>query len=138
MVENIVISLPKSIILQNCYPYKNTNYGFNGGFLKGFYLELKPRSKRKDFNSLVVASSSNGSSSNGGGWFYFNVTGFPFPLGPFLNRSTVRTEVVKNIIWLFKQEQSLGFSNVFINTRMTVIKLKSGGLWIHAFIAPTK
>ncbi|KAF6171736.1 hypothetical protein GIB67_007257 [Kingdonia uniflora] len=138
MVENIAVSLPKSSILQNCCPYKNTNYNFNGGFLKGFCLELKPRSKRKDFNSLVVASSSNDSSSNGGGRFYFNVTGFPFPLGPFLNRSTVRTEAVKNFIWLFEQEQALGFSSVSTNTRMTVIKLKSGGLWIHAPIAPTK
>lgn len=25
--------------------------------------------------------------------FYFNFTGFPFPLGPFLNRRTIRTEV---------------------------------------------
>lgn len=25
--------------------------------------------------------------------FYINFTGFPFPLGPFLNRRTIRTEV---------------------------------------------
>lgn len=26
--------------------------------------------------------------------FYFNVTGFPFPLGPLLRRPTLRTEVI--------------------------------------------
>ncbi|KAL3633219.1 hypothetical protein CASFOL_022746, partial [Castilleja foliolosa] len=45
---------------------------------------------------------------------------------------------VKDRIWLFEQEQALGFSNVSTNIRMTVIKLKSGGLWVHAPIAPTK
>ena len=45
---------------------------------------------------------------------------------------------VKNCIWLFEQEQALGFSSVSTNIRMTVIKLKSGGLWVHAPIAPTK
>jgi hypothetical protein len=28
-----------------------------------------------------------------GSRFYFNITGFPFPLGPFFERQTVRTEV---------------------------------------------
>ena len=41
-------------------------------------------------------------------------------------------------MWVFEQPQSLGFSNVTTNVRMVVIKLKSGGLWIHAPIAPTK
>lgn len=71
------------------------------------------------------------------GRFYFNVTGFPFPLGPFLQRRTIRKEIEKGRIWTFEQEQALGFSNVATNTRMTVIKLKSGGLWVHAPIAPT-
>jgi hypothetical protein len=31
--------------------------------------------------------------TSGSGRFYFNFTGFPFPLGPFLNRRTIRTEV---------------------------------------------
>jgi len=39
---------------------------------------------------------------------------------------------------MFEQEQALGFSSVSTNIRMTVIKLKSGGLWVHAPIAPTK
>ncbi len=41
-------------------------------------------------------------------------------------------------IWLFEQEQALGFSNVTTNVRMTVIRLQSGGLWVHAPIAPTQ
>lgn len=47
-------------------------------------------------------------------------------------------QAVKDSIWLFEQEQALGFSSVSTNIRMTVIKLKSGGLWVHAPIAPTK
>ncbi|KAF9590092.1 hypothetical protein IFM89_030840 [Coptis chinensis] len=58
-------------------------------------------------------------------------------LDAIVKRSTLRTEAVKNCIWLFEQEQALGFSSVSTNIRMTVIKLKSGGLWIHAPIAPT-
>nr|CAD1828208.1 unnamed protein product [Ananas comosus var. bracteatus] len=89
---------------------------------------------------LVVASAAASGGGGGGGAerFYLNFTGFPFPLGPFLNRRTIRTEAVRDCIWLFEQEQALGFSSVSTNIRMTVIKLKSGGLWVHALIAPTK
>ncbi|CAI5476393.1 unnamed protein product [Closterium sp. Yama58-4] len=65
------------------------------------------------------------------------ITGFPFPLRPFLSRKTYRYEVDRGSIWCFEQEQGLGFSNVTTNVRMTVIKLKSGGLFVHAPIAPT-
>ncbi|GFQ01449.1 hypothetical protein PHJA_002288800 [Phtheirospermum japonicum] len=105
----------------------------SGSPLRGLCVELKPiRSIHRKEVSLVVAAAS------GGGRFYFNFTGFPFPLGPFLNRRTIRYEAVKDSIWLFEQEQALGFSSVSTNIRMTVIKLKSGGLWVHAPIAPTK
>lgn len=73
-----------------------------------------------------------------GGRFYWNVTGFPFPLGPFLERNTIRVQVQRGSIWTFEQQQALGFSSVTTNVRMTVIKLKTGGLWVHAPIAPTK
>lgn len=87
----------------------------------------------------VSASAANSESSQGRpGRFYFNVTGFPFPLGPFFERRTIRKEVDKGRIWTFEQEQALGFSSVTTNTRMTVIKLRTGGLWVHAPIAPTK
>lgn len=70
--------------------------------------------------------------------FHISITGFPFPLGPFIQRRTVRKEVDKGRLWLFEQEQSLGGSNVTTVVRMTVLKLKSGGLWVHAPVAPTR
>ncbi|BDA42088.1 hypothetical protein COCOBI_02-8900 [Coccomyxa sp. Obi] len=73
-----------------------------------------------------------------GGRFYWNITGFPFPLGPLLTRKTIRYEVERGSMWMFEQEQALGFSNVTTNVRMTIIKLRSGGLWVHAPIAPTQ
>ncbi|XP_047094934.1 uncharacterized protein LOC124707322 [Lolium rigidum] len=88
--------------------------------------------------SASAAEEASSGSASSSSRFYFNITGFPFPLGPFLNRRTIRTEAVKGSVWLFEQEQALGFSSVSTNTRMTVIKLRSGGLWVHAPIAPTK
>jgi len=67
----------------------------------------------------------------------YTLLGSPFPLRPVFERKTIRKEVVKGKVWTFEQQQGLGFSNVTINTRMTVIKLSSGGLWINAPIAPT-
>ncbi|CAN6332439.1 unnamed protein product [Urochloa humidicola] len=98
---------------------------------------LRSRRPRLAVSASAAAESEAASGSER---FYFNFTGFPFPLGPFLNRRTIRTEAVKGRIWLFEQEQeqALGFSSVSTNIRMTVIKLKSGGLWVHAPIAPTK
>ncbi|KAL4541310.1 hypothetical protein Ndes2526B_g05848 [Nannochloris sp. 'desiccata'] len=75
--------------------------------------------------------------SSSSGDSYFNVTGYPFPLGPITKRKTIRREIERNSIWVFEQPQSLGFSNVTTNCRMTVIKLASGALWVHAPIAPT-
>eukprot|EP00878_Enallax_costatus_P007051 GHUV01007390.1.p1 GENE.GHUV01007390.1~~GHUV01007390.1.p1 ORF type:complete len:359 (+),score=32.26 GHUV01007390.1:261-1337(+) len=72
-----------------------------------------------------------------GSRFYFNFTGFPFPLGPFFQRKTVRNEVVRGQVWTFEQTQAF-FFDVFTPVRMTVIKLKSGGLWVHAPVAPTQ
>ncbi|XP_042518412.1 uncharacterized protein LOC122092147 isoform X2 [Macadamia integrifolia] len=137
MVTAIAVSFPKSSFLQNPQSIGDPTSTFLGGPLKGICLHLKPRSQRRDYFRLVVTSASTTTTSNNGGRFYLNFTGFPFPLGPFLNRRTTRTEAVKDCIWLFEQEQALGFSSVSTNIRMTVIKLKSGGLWIHAPIAPT-
>lgn len=72
-----------------------------------------------------------------GGDGYINITGFPFPLGPITQRKTYRYEVDPGRIWTFEQRQSLGFTSVSTSVRMTVIKLKSGGLWVHAPVAPT-
>ncbi|KAG8384646.1 hypothetical protein BUALT_Bualt04G0139500 [Buddleja alternifolia] len=135
MAAAIAVPSPKSSTL--------ASLEFNSTFLsgspvKGLCFQVKPtRAKHKKEVNLVVAAAASGEAT-GGGRFYFNFTGFPFPLGPFLNRRTMRYEAVKDSIWLFEQEQALGFSSVSTNIRMTVIKLKSGGLWVHAPIAPTK
>ncbi len=62
---------------------------------------------------------------------------FPFPLGPLLVRETIRTEVERGTLWIFEQEQSLA-NSTSTNVRMTAIRLASGGIWIHAPIAPTR
>ncbi|KAJ1452895.1 hypothetical protein M885DRAFT_486172 [Pelagophyceae sp. CCMP2097] len=66
---------------------------------------------------------------------YINFTGFPFPLGPFLTRRTVRETIVPGRAWSFEQEQSL--IGIAANTRMVVIKLRSGALWCYNPVAPT-
>ncbi|THU48143.1 hypothetical protein C4D60_Mb09t23100 [Musa balbisiana] len=129
---------PNTALTQNSLSFRSqSRHSFLGGLPKNLFLDRKPsRSGRKGAAGLVVAAA--GENGGGSGRFYLNFTGFPFPLGPFLNRRTIRTEAVKDCIWLFEQEQALGFSSVSTNIRMTVIKLKSGGLWVHAPIAPTK
>lgn len=98
MVAAVAVFSPKSSLLQNPISFRGPNSSFLGGSLKGLFLQLKPRNRSRDFINLVVASASSSSSSStnssGGGRFYLNFTGFPFPLGPFLNRRTIRTEVV--------------------------------------------
>lgn len=137
---------PNTAIIQKSLSFPSPTHQAFGGLSKRSNLDSKfagrMEKKKKNEKGLVggvVTASASESSirSGGGGRFYINITGFPFPLGPFLNRSTARTEAVKDSIWLFEQEQALGFSSVSTNIRMTVIKLKSGGLWIHAPIAPT-
>ena len=68
-----------------------------------------------------------------------NVTGFPFPLTPFLSRRTTRKTLIENVAWSFEQEQGIGFGlGVTTNVRMTVIRLNDGSLWVHDPIAPTE
>lgn len=105
MVATIfAVSYPKSTIVQNPVPLKDPNSNFLGGSLKTLSLQLKPRGKKRDISNLVVASAGNiiaeTSSKGDSSRFYLNFTGFPFPLGPFLNRRTIRTEVSLFIIML--------------------------------------
>lgn len=118
----------------------SASYGFLcGSRVNSLRVQPKLRTNNPVVISAAASNAPTGAASKGGvGRFYFNITGFPFPLGPFLNRRTIKTEAVKDCIWLFEQEQALGFSSVSTNIRMTVIKLRSGGLWVHAPIAPTK
>ena len=61
-----------------------------------------------------------------------------FPLVPAFARRTFRHEVDPGRVWFFEQKQGIGLGlNVSVNVRMTVVKLRSGGLWVHAPIAPT-
>lgn len=88
----VAFPLSKSAVYRN--PELNSNF-ISGLPLKGLCLQLKPP-KVKSISSVVTAASavSGGDDSGGsGGRFYLNFTGFPFPLGPFLNRRTIRTEV---------------------------------------------
>ncbi|KAM0884884.1 hypothetical protein ACQ4PT_030700 [Festuca glaucescens] len=80
-----------------------------------------PRGRPRLAVSASAGDEASSGSASSSSRFYFNITGFPFPLGPFLNRRTIRTEAVKGSVWLFEQEQALGFSSVSTNTRMTVI-----------------
>ena len=74
----------------------------------------------------------------GAGRAYANFTGFPFPLAPFTQRRTVRRQV-SGAMWVFEQEQGIGLGLGVSNlTRMTVVRLRSGGLLVHAPIAPTR
>lgn len=41
-------------------------------------------------------------------------------------------------MWSFEQPQSLAFSSVHVNVRMTVTRLSTGGLLIYNPIAPTE
>ncbi|XP_078442678.1 lysine-tRNA ligase [Wolffia australiana] len=134
MATAATTSLPTAELRQTSASIASSTSSFS---LRRALPRLVSPSKRTS-HCRVVASSGPGSSVGGGERFYLNFTGFPFPLGPFLNRRTTRVEAVKGSIWLFEQEQALGFSSVSTNIRMTVIKLKSGGLWVHAPIAPTK
>ncbi|CDY34700.1 hypothetical protein HID58_044793 [Brassica napus] len=136
----IAVHLPKhASFLPNPKLPLNQNSSFLGVSLK-IGRPMSVNRKMKGPVTVSAASTSKTVVTDGdrSKQFYINFTGFPFPLGPFLNRRTIRTEAVKGSIWMFEQEQALGFSSVSTNIRMTVIKLKSGGLWVHAPIAPTK
>ncbi|KAG5189708.1 hypothetical protein JKP88DRAFT_262068, partial [Tribonema minus] len=63
---------------------------------------------------------------------YRLITGLP--LKPFFERETRRYDAGQGM-WTFEQEQA--FFNVSTNIRMTAVQLPSGGLWVHAPVAPT-
>ena len=58
------------------------------------------------------------------------------PLYPYGRRRTLRTEVVKDMVWTFDQIQ--GILYVVVPIRMSVVKLEKGGLLIYAPVAPTR
>ncbi|KAM1217968.1 hypothetical protein PS1_045623 [Malus domestica] len=85
----VAVSSPKSTIFQNPISLREEPSSSHfGGSLEGFLFPGKSKS-RKAINLVVAATNSTISGSRGGGdRFYTNFTGFPFPLGPFVNRSS--------------------------------------------------
>ena len=57
------------------------------------------------------------------------------PIYPYGQRRTIRKEIIKDTIWTFDQLQGIFY--VVVPIRMTVIKLKKGGLLVYAPVAPT-
>ena len=51
------------------------------------------------------------------------------------NRTVLKENVLAEKVWTFDQLQ--GLLDVYVNVRMTVVKLKNGGLWVHNPVAPT-
>lgn len=106
------VPLPKSSPLSS----RELNSSFlSGPPLKALRLPAKSRRSkdRTELTMVMAATAAGGETSGGGGRFYFNFTGFPFPLGPFLNRQTLRYEVsaavsvfFKNFIWIFTDKRA--------------------------------
>ncbi len=65
------------------------------------------------------------------GWLFWPVV----PIYPYGQRRTIRKEVIKDTIWTFDQLQGIFY--VVVPIRMTVVKLKKGGLLVYAPVAPT-
>lgn len=59
---------------------------------------------------------------------------FPALTPPFWNRATIQYDLGRNA-WAF--EQLLAFANVTATIRCNVIRLKTGGLWVHSPQWPT-
>lgn len=66
---------------------------------------------------------------------YINLTGFPFPLGPFTERRTVETELVAGKVYGFEQEQKL--SGITANVRAVVFRMNDNHLLVYNPVAPT-
>lgn len=67
---------------------------------------------------------------------YLTITGFPFPLGPFVEKKTVQTELVKDRVYGFEQEIKL--ATITANVRSTVFRMRDGHLLVYNPGAPTK
>jgi len=57
------------------------------------------------------------------------------PIAPYSNRKPIRREVGPSV-WMF--EQIFGFGYIHVPIRMTVVGMKSGGLFVYAPVAPTR
>lgn len=86
-----------------------------------------------DLQQVAAAPAKAGKSAGRG---YINLTGFPFPLGPFTERRTVETELVKGQVYGFEQEQSL--SGITANVRSVVFRMRDNTLLVYNPVAPTE
>lgn len=95
---------PNTEFKQNSLSISSKTHQSLAGFSKRSNLGWKSGGKKRNLIGLVVASATESRIRSGDGRFYFNFTGFPFPLGPFLNRRTIRTEVsgISMILLIFK------------------------------------
>lgn len=66
---------------------------------------------------------------------YINFTGFPFPLGPFFERTTVATELVPNRVYSF--EQTLDLGGIEANVRSLAFRMRDNHLLVYNPVAPT-
>ena len=57
------------------------------------------------------------------------------PVGTYKTKKTILKEIVPDTIWTF--DQKFGILNVQVPLRMTVVKLKSGGLFVYNPVAAT-
>lgn len=86
----MAVHLPKhSSFLPNPKLPLNQNSDFLGVSLK----IGRPMSVNRKMKGPVTVSAASTVEGDRSKQFYINFTGFPFPLGPFLNRRTIRTEV---------------------------------------------
>lgn len=67
--------------------------------------------------------------------WYLNFTGFPFPLGPFTERKTVMTEIIKDRVYRFEQSQDLG--GITANVASLVFRMRDNRLLVYNPVAPT-
>jgi hypothetical protein len=58
------------------------------------------------------------------------------PIYPYGQKRTLRQEIVPDWIWTFEQLQGIFY--VVVPIRMTVVRLKDGGLLVYAPVAPTR
>lgn len=72
----------------------------------------------------------NSSKEQKWGWWFL------LPLYPYNQRATIRKEIIKDQIWTFEQPHGLLYAVVPI--RMTILKLREGGLLVYCPIAPTQ
>lgn len=86
--------------------------------------------------SEVVAAAESSIATPAASRSYVFLTGFPFPLGPFFERKTVQTELVKDRVYSF--EQQIKLTGVTANVRSTVFRMRDNHLLVYNPVAPTE